>query len=82
MSHLNSEAWLAVMRDTVSSYRRMIDETIEQLTDVELFTRPDREVTSVAICEAAGLIFKQRTARRQTEIGILSSWTGTAVGNL
>lgn len=37
------------MRDTISGYRRMIDAIIEQLTDDELFTRPDDEINSVAI---------------------------------
>ena len=37
------------MRDSVTSYRRMIDATIEQLTDDELFIRPVPNVNSVAI---------------------------------
>ena len=37
------------MHDTVVSYRRMIDATIEQLTDVELFARPEPNINSVGI---------------------------------
>lgn len=37
------------MRDTIASYRRMIDATIEQLTDDELFARPASNANSVAI---------------------------------
>ena len=37
------------MRETVSSYRRMIDATINQLTDAELCARPTPDVNSVAV---------------------------------
>ena len=37
------------MRSTVSSYRRMIDATIDQLTDAELFARPAPGMNSVAV---------------------------------
>ena len=37
------------MRDTVLSYRQMIDATIDQLTDAELFARPATGINSVAI---------------------------------
>ena len=37
------------MGDTVFSYRRMIDATIDQLTDAELFARPATGINSVAI---------------------------------
>ena len=49
MSHANNLMWLNTMRDSVTSYRRMIDATIEQLTDDELFIRPVPNVNSVAI---------------------------------
>ena len=49
MSHANNLMWLNTMRDSVTSYRRMIDATIEQLTDDELFIRPAPNVNSVAI---------------------------------
>ena len=37
------------MNDTAMSYRRMIDATIEQLSDDELFARPAPGINSVAI---------------------------------
>jgi len=37
------------MRDTVLSYRRMIDATIDQLTDAELVARPAPGINSIAI---------------------------------
>ena len=42
-------SWLAAIRETVSSYRRMIDATVEQLTDSELFARPTPNINSVGI---------------------------------
>ncbi len=41
--------WLHAIRETVASYRRMIDATIAQLTDTELSARPAHDVNSVAI---------------------------------
>jgi len=41
--------WLDATRDTIQSYRRMIDGAVEQLTDEELFRRPAPEVNSVAV---------------------------------
>lgn len=41
--------WLSAMRDTIESYRRMIDATVVQLTDDELFARPAPNINSVAI---------------------------------
>ena len=38
-----------IIRQTVNSYRRMIDETQSQLTDEEFFERPSGKVNSVAI---------------------------------
>ncbi|MEP3479710.1 MAG: DUF1572 family protein [Fuerstiella sp.] len=49
MSHINNHAWLNTMRETIVSYRRMIDATAEQLTDDELFKRPAPTANSVAI---------------------------------
>ena len=42
-------AWLIAIRDTIVSYRRMIDATVEQLTDAELFARPAPSINSVGI---------------------------------
>ena len=44
-----NETWIAAFRDTVASYRKMIDATIEQLSDAELQIRPSLEINSVAI---------------------------------
>lgn len=41
--------WLDTIRDTVTSYRSLIDGTIAQLTDDELRTRPTVGVNSVEI---------------------------------
>jgi len=49
MKTSNATAWLTAMRNTVSSYRQMIDSTVEQLTDEELFARPSPNINSVAI---------------------------------
>jgi len=49
MESSNPMTWLDAMRDTVSSYRRMIDATVEQLTDAELFARPAPGINSVAV---------------------------------
>jgi len=45
----NDLAWLGAVRDTVKSYRQMIDATIVQLTDDELFLRPAPGINSVAV---------------------------------
>jgi uncharacterized damage-inducible protein DinB len=45
----DSTTWLDAMRETVKSYRRMIDATIAQLTDAELHSRPTEDFNSVAI---------------------------------
>ena len=47
--HTDNHSWVNTMRETTVSYRRMIDATIEQLTDDELFARPAPAVNSVAI---------------------------------
>ncbi|GAB5516760.1 DUF1572 family protein [Rhodopirellula baltica] len=44
-----STPWLNAMRDTVVSYRRMIDGSVAQLTDAELHMRPENGANSVAI---------------------------------
>lgn len=41
--------WLQAISETVASYRRMIDGTVEQLTDAELHQRPSPGTNSVAI---------------------------------
>jgi uncharacterized damage-inducible protein DinB len=41
--------WIDAARETVASYRRMIDATISQLTDEEFRSRPAEGVNSVAI---------------------------------
>ena len=40
---------LDVARQTLASYRNMIDATVAQLTDDEFFTRPAPEINSVAV---------------------------------
>lgn len=44
-----SKLWLVAIAETVSSYRRMIDATVEQLSDAELFARPRTDLNSVAV---------------------------------
>ncbi|WDI42039.1 DinB family protein [Bremerella sp. P1] len=44
-----SQAWLDAMAATAASYRRMIDATVDQLSDAELHTRPAEGINSVAI---------------------------------
>ena len=44
-----STAWIEAVAETVSSYRRMIDATVEQLSDAELRARPAPNVNSVAV---------------------------------
>ena len=48
MNDHRNALWLNVMRDTAVSYRRMIDATIAQLTDEELFCAPETGINSVA----------------------------------
>lgn len=43
------DPWLSAIRETVTSYRRMIDGTVVQLTDEELFQRPANGLNSVAV---------------------------------
>ena len=45
----STQQWLAAIMETVESYRRMIDATVEQLTDAELRARPAPHINSVAI---------------------------------
>jgi hypothetical protein len=49
METAGTTTWLDAMRDTVLSYRRMIDATIDQLTDAELVARPAPGINSIAI---------------------------------
>ena len=49
MDSSSNTAWVDVAADTVASYRRMIDATVEQLTDAELSARPAPDINSVAI---------------------------------
>ena len=49
MESFPNNAWLDVAASTVASYRRMIDATVEQLSDAELHTRPAPNINSVAI---------------------------------
>ncbi len=44
-----SAIWIDAMRQTVASYRRMVDASVGQLTDEEIHTRPEPDVNSVAI---------------------------------
>lgn len=48
MKHTDS-VWLAAMRETIASYRRLIDAAVVQLTDDELHRRPSPELNSVAV---------------------------------
>ncbi|QEF99062.1 DinB superfamily protein [Stieleria maiorica] len=49
MTQDETRIWLSTMRETVSGYRRMIDAAVEQLSDEELFSRPERDINSVAV---------------------------------
>ncbi len=40
---------IKVLRQTIDSYRNLIDKTLEQLTDEELVLRPSSDVNSVAV---------------------------------
>jgi uncharacterized damage-inducible protein DinB len=42
------ELWVAAIKETVAGYRRVIDATIDQLSDEELFAAPTEGVNSVA----------------------------------
>ncbi len=44
-----SPAWTDAVQETVTSYRKMIDAMLVQLTNEELFQRPAPEVNSVAV---------------------------------
>ena len=49
MTKSASTIWLSTLRDSLKSYRRMIDASVQQLTDSELVARPFPEFNSVAI---------------------------------
>lgn len=49
MTNSTSNLWLKTLRDSLTSYRRMIDATVEQLSDSELVARPAPEFNSVAV---------------------------------
>lgn len=49
METSNVTTWLYPIHETVTSYRRMIDATLDQLTDAELFARPAPDINSVAV---------------------------------
>ncbi len=49
MNETTPTGWLATIRDSLASYRRMIDAAVEQLTDSELFLRPAPDFNSVAV---------------------------------
>ncbi|MCC9603721.1 DUF1572 domain-containing protein [Stieleria sp. JC731] len=49
MDELATTVWIDVVREAVASYRRMIDATVEQLSDEELFCRPETGINSVAV---------------------------------
>lgn len=44
-----SDSTISVFRKTLASYRKMIDETVVQLTDDEFFGRPSPSTNSVAV---------------------------------
>lgn len=46
---MNNSPWLDATRETIRSYRRLIDGAVEQLTDAELRLRPTPETNSVAV---------------------------------
>lgn len=49
MASQDLNSWLGPIRESVTSYRRMIDATVAQLTDTELSTAPATGFNSVAI---------------------------------
>ena len=46
MSH--DSLWLEATKETIAGYRRMIDASVAQLTDDQLFARPQQGINSVA----------------------------------
>lgn len=46
---MSDSLWLEATRETIASYRRLIDGAVQQLTDTELHLRPTPETNSVAI---------------------------------
>lgn len=49
MSQTNHQLWIDTIRQSVASWRRLIDATVEQLTDDELRRRPAPGFNSVAV---------------------------------
>lgn len=49
MTQEETRIWLSTIRETVSGYGRMVDATVEQLSDEELFSRPGPDINSVAV---------------------------------
>lgn len=49
MTSYPHQAWTEAARETITSYRRMIDALADQLSDEELFARPTPEANSVAV---------------------------------
>ncbi len=49
MESSTNNAWIGAVAETVSSYRRMIDATVEQLSDAELNVRPAPNINTVAV---------------------------------
>ena len=49
MTNSKTTIWLKTLRESLSSYRQMIDATVEQLSDSELVARPAPEFNSVAV---------------------------------
>ncbi len=49
MTAPDNDLWMDATRESVASYRRMIDASISQLSDAELFARPAPGINSVAI---------------------------------
>ncbi|MDB4766708.1 DUF1572 domain-containing protein [bacterium] len=49
MTDSSSTIWLNTLRDSLTSYRQMIDAMVEQLSDSELVARPAPEFNSVAV---------------------------------
>jgi uncharacterized damage-inducible protein DinB len=45
----DNQIWLAATRETVTSYRKMIDAAAQQLSDEEFFARPAPGLNSVAV---------------------------------
>lgn len=49
MSNADEDPWMKATMKTVESYRKMIDGSIAQLSDAELFARPRSDINSVAV---------------------------------